>query len=163
MHKQLVGRSRSVIIKENMFRMNETADGVIPCPDDKEVCNIIIEVFARDDSYLKDSVSFELSVKTNDTIPVYVRKNLLREDLVTGGQLQYYFTDIRKDESGEIIVNFNRGSGKMFAKLFNKDQSSSSDPTAWMGKYTLPKGDESDLLHFNEFTKTAYYTKEDTK
>jgi hypothetical protein len=32
-----------------------------------------------------------------------------------------------------------------------------------MGKYILPKGDESDLLHFNEFTKTAYYTKEDTK
>ena len=61
-----------------MFRLNETADGIIPCPDDKEVCNIIIEVFARDDSYLKDGVSFELSVKTNDTIPVYVRKNLLR-------------------------------------------------------------------------------------
>jgi hypothetical protein len=163
MHKQLLGRSRSVIIKENMFRLNETQDGVIPCPDDKEVCNIIIEVFARANKYLKEGISFELSVKTNDTIPVYVRKNLLREDLVTGGQVQYYFTDIRKDESGEIIVNFNRGSGKMFAKLFNKDQASSSDPYAWMGKYTLPIGNENDLLVFNEYTKTAYYTKEDTK
>jgi len=53
LHKQLVGRSRSIIIKENMFRNNETEGGVPPCPDDKEVCNIIIEVFARDDEYNK--------------------------------------------------------------------------------------------------------------
>jgi len=163
MHKQLVGRSRSIIIKENMFRNNETEGGVPPCPDDKEVCNIIIEVFARDDEYLKNGVSFELSVKTIDTIPVYVRKNLLREDIVTGSEVQYYFTDIRKDESGEIIVNFNRGSGKMFAKLFKKTETGSSEPNAWMGKYKLPTGDETDLLKFNSYTKTAYYTKEDTK
>jgi len=36
-----------------MFRNNETEGGVAPCPDDKEVCNIIIEVFARDDEYNK--------------------------------------------------------------------------------------------------------------
>jgi len=108
-------------------------------------------------------VSFELSVKTIDTIPVYFRKNLLREDIVTGGEVQYYFTDIRQDESGEIIVNFNGGSGKMFAKLFKKTETGSSEPNAWMGKYKLHTGDEKDLLKFNSFTKTAYYTKEDTK
>ena len=163
MHKQLLGRSRSIIIKEHMFRNNETEGGVAPCPDDKEVCNIIIEVFARDDEYLKNGVSFELSVKTNDTIPVYVRKNLLREDIVTGGEIQYYFTDIRQNESGEITVNFNRGSGIMFAKMFKKIETSSSIPNAWMGKYKLPTEDEKDLLKFNTFTKTAYYTKDDTK
>ena len=163
MHKVLVGRSRSIIIKEYLFRSNETEDGIVPCPDDKEVCNIIIEVFARDDDYLKNGVSFELSVKTNDTIPVYVRKNLLREDLVTGGQVQYYFTDIKQNECGEIVVNFNRGSGQMFAKMFKKIETSSSDPNAWMGKYKLPTGNEKDLLKFDEFTKTAHYGKEDTK
>lgn len=163
MHKELVGRSRSIIIKEALFRKNETENGIIPCPDDKEVCNIIIEVFARDNEYLKNKVSFELSVKTNDTIPVYVRKNLLREDLVTGGQVQYYFTDIKQNEEGEIVVNFNRGSGKMFAKMFEKTELSSTEKNAWMGKYKLPTENDTDLLKFNEFTKTAYYKKKDTK
>jgi len=104
-----------------MFRENRTEDGEPARPDAKEICNIVIGITARDtnDEYIQDSINIEIKIKSNYTVPVYVRKGILREDVVAGkARKHYYFTDIRKGEEGEITVNFKRGSGKMYAKLF---------------------------------------------
>ena len=163
-HKYNIGRSRNLVLPENNFRTNVTEEsGKIPCPNNKEVCNVIIEIFSKDIDKLAEGIDIELSIKSNETIPVYVRKGLLREDIVTGDRIQYYFTDIKKGETGDIYVNFNRGSGLVWAKLLPKTEESSTEQNAWMGKYKLPLVDDDENLYYDSYTKMITYTSDQTQ
>ena len=163
-HKYNIGRSRNIVIPENYFRTNSTEEsGRIPCPNNKEVCNVIIELFSKDNEKLAEGIDIELSIKSNETIPVYVRKGLLREDIVIGDRIQYYFTDIKQGEKGDIFVNFNRGSGLVWAKLLPKTDESSEEQYAWMGKYKLPLEDDEENLYYDSYTKMLSYTSDQTQ
>jgi hypothetical protein len=162
-HKYNIGRSRTIVLQESNFRTNITEEsGKIPCPRTKEICNVIIEIFSKDIDKLAEGIDVELSIKSNETIPVYVRKGLLREDVITGNRIQYYFTDIKKNEAGDIYVNFNRGSGLVWAKLFEKTEQTSGEQHAWMGKYELPLYDDDENLYYDYYTKTIGYTSDQT-
>ena len=161
-HKYNIGRSRNIVIPENNFRTNATEEKA-PCPNNKEVCNVIIEITSKDNERLAEGIDIELSIKSNETIPVYVRKGLLREDIVTGDRIQYYFTDIKQGEKGDIYVNFNRGSGLVWAKLLPKTEESSEEQYAWMGKYKLPLEDDEENLYYDSYTKMLSYTSDQTQ
>lgn len=73
--KYQIGRSRNILIDSRMFRENRKEDGAPTCQDAKEVCNIVIDITARDNNeeYIQDGINIEVSIKSKDTVPVYVR------------------------------------------------------------------------------------------
>ena len=49
----------------------------------------------------------------------------------------YYYLEVQRGEEGEILLDFKRGNGIMFAKLVTKSNNT-YDYRAWRGKVVLP-------------------------
>lgn len=142
----LFSQSRAIIIKENEL--------LSFCQKDF-VCNIVISVMLIDMSVASNPISYEIIVRSKDLIPVYLQKNKLRNDVMNYDNVQYYFTDIGLNEVGEVLINFNRGSGKLFGKLVQKG--TIEENPDYNGRIRLPKEDDANLLEYDPYTKKIYY------
>ena len=142
----IFSQSRAIIIKENEL--------LSFCQKDF-VCNIVISVMLIDMSVASNPISYEIIVRSKDKIPVYLQKNKLRNDVMNYDNVQYYFTDIGLNEVGEVLINFNRGSGKLFGKLVKKG--TIEDNADYNGRIRLPKEDDANLLEYDPYTKKIYY------
>ena len=98
-------------------------------------------------SVASNPISYEIIVRSKDLIPVYLQKNKLRNDVMNYDNVQYYFTDIGLNEVGEVLINFNRGSGKLFGKLVQKG--TIEENPDYNGRIRLPKEDDANLLEYD--------------
>ena len=116
------------------------------CPDDKELCYIIIDITLDKTKDVEEPI-LELSAqKSNAETSVYIPKNIMKKDYGIGNIPQKYFTNIGKDEIGYIYVNFNRNiNGYFNAKLVDKNS-------------LITDFDKSDknILHFDNFEKKIF-------
>ena len=146
-------RSRQIIINE---------DSIFDKCGNEQICPITFELTSFDTAELAKGVHFEFMVKGKGRIPAYLKKNKYTEDIVHSGYTQYFYTDVSPNESGEIILNFNRGSGNMYARLIRKED---VEPDAdWNGKVKLPTSKALDLVSsYDQFNKKLIYTNEHTR
>lgn len=126
-------------------------------------CSIHINITADDESFLEEGIIFEALVSTQSKVASYIPKESLITDTVYCDSRRYYITDVSPNEAGEILVNFNRGGGKMIARLVEKNKI--EEGADWNSRVILPNETTTqDLLQsYNPFTKSLIYTKEDTK
>ena len=147
--KFLFSRSSSYIIPDTNLKKY--------CPNKNQVCSIVIHFKANITS--KDiSVPMNFMIKSDDITPSSLVKNKLQVDLVTPYITQYYMVDIGPEDKGEIVLNFKKGSGIMFAKLVGKD----ADPdenSNWNGRVRLPKQDEKEesVSEFDPYKNNIKY------
>ena len=139
-------QSRQIILNEKALSEHCTP---------KYLCNIIISVSLVDQSIGADPISYKIIARSKDFIPVYLRKNELRSDVMNYDKVQYYFMDVGLNEVGEVLINFNRGSGKLFSRLVEKG-AKETDPD-YNGRIRLPKENDKDLLEYDPYTKKIYY------
>lgn len=123
-----------------------------------ELCKLILIVSKESDI----DVPFRLLVQDNEYLPGYLEKNELRADRVFPSEMQYYYSDIAKDEEGEIIVNFKKGNGNVYAKIVKK--SDIENNANWSHRVVLPAPGQTgdNILIFDSFTKKLVYTKKQT-
>ena len=112
------------------------------CPDKNEVCGINIH-FISSETSMQSTIPMSFLIKSKDNTPAILVKNKIQVDLVAENNIQYYLVDINPNDKGEVMLNFKKGSGIMFAKMVGKDADPEDNPN-WEYRVRLPKPDEKD-------------------
>ena len=112
------------------------------CKEVDQVCGINI-TFISDETSKNLTIPMNFIIKSKDNTPATLSKNKLLVDLVADNNIQYYLVDINPQDKGQVVLNFKKGSGIMFAKMVGKD----ADPeenSDWKYRVRLPKPNEKE-------------------
>ena len=151
-----IGKSQYFIIEKSILRSNDYCPLLKTRPN--QICNIIIEI-TLDSQFYEEEPLIELTIRSKEEIPSFIRKSMLRRDAIVGNYYQYFFTEIGKKEEGNININFDFGGGKVYGRIINK---SANEGSGWMNKYILPN-ENNNQLRYDYYTKNIYYNKENTE
>ena len=138
-------KKEEIIVSNNMLYLNSKEWSDI-CQDPDRACYIQLDI-TLDEVKDNDITVLELSMKSISTQTVdYIPKNNLKIDYVQNSISQIFYTEVGKDESGFIIVNFLRGSGKILGRLVPINLEKPEEGANWRGKYRLPNEDEKNKM-----------------
>ena len=126
------------------------------------VCPISINV-EYTKPIIKTDPMVEITLREIKNTPTYLQKGQAKRDFVCGDRFYYLYTDVGKNEEGEITINFLREFGNIWAKVVRKDETYPEEEANWRGMYRMPSKDWGDSLPFNEYTKTMKLNPEDTQ
>ncbi len=129
------------------------------------ICNILfkIKLSQKGESFLTSSkVRFDFLGRTEEYAPSYLKKRLVREEIMLGDDPYYFITDISKYEEGEINLNFNKGNGVLSAKIVQKNYTDYKEPK-WQARYNFPDPFTGDSLVYDPFTQSIKYTTKETE
>ena len=100
----------------------------------------------------------ELTIKSSQEKAVtYIPKHEIIKDYVHYEKSQYFYTELGKNEVGFINLHFLKGSGKIVAKIVEKNKNETNPD--WKGKYVLPNKESKDLV-MDTFTKRIIFSTE---
>ena len=123
------------------------------------LCPIVVQVEYKSD-IVKTNPMIEVTIREVKNTPTYLQKGQAKLDFVCGDKLYYFYTDIGKNDKGEITVNFLREFGYIWSRLVKKTQTSVDEKANWRGKYRLPT--DKDNENFNGYTKKLTISEKDT-
>ena len=124
---------------------------------ENELCTIIVSL-AIEEEYEEFVPAIEVTFKQINNNPYYIPKGIVKQDYVSGNSLLYLYTTLGKDDEGYINVDFDRGSGFVYAKIVEFEKVENNPD--WR-QYTFPKTvDES--LYYEFYNKRITFKKEDT-
>jgi len=129
---------------------------------ENQLCPIMLQV-EYEKEIIKTNPMIEITLREVKNTPTYLQKGQAKRDFVCGDKFYYLYTDVGKNEVGEITINFLREFGNIWAKIVRKDQSYSDEEANWRGIYRMPSQEWGDSLPFNEYTKKMYINVEDTQ
>ena len=129
--------------------------------EDNNICPVIVQVELRSE-IIKTDPMIEITIREIENTPSYLQKGQAKLDFVCGDKFYYFYTDIGKNELGEITVNFLREFGNLWAKIVRKDQNLPDDDPNWRGIYRMPSEYWGDSLPFNAYTKKLFVSSDDT-
>ena len=86
-----------------------------------KICNVLVDITAEKEEDLSKEIKFTFTIKSEEEFPSYIKKGLMKTDVISGKSFVYYYTDVVLNEEGEINVNFERGTGDVYARLVKKD------------------------------------------
>ena len=128
-----------------------------PCP-----LNVVVNIQKY---YISSSPNLEITIKSlgiDDKYPSYLIKDNINSDYLTANNRNYYFTDLGQYISGDIIINYYRGNGRIYGKIVKKVQPISDQNKEWRGVYDFPKSSEESLPYVN-YLKKLVFTQKDTE
>ena len=127
-----------------------------------EICPIIIKI-ELNRIYLENKPKLLISVKSvQDSSPTYLTKNQAKVDFLLGENWQYYYTDLGENEEGDVIVNYRRGSGRLFGKIVAKNVDVPEDGATWREMYKFPTM-ATESLEFYGYIKKILIKKNETQ
>jgi hypothetical protein len=126
-------------------------------------CPITLKIEVNADRSVEGfNVPIEVSLSTGRGTPQVLQKNAIRRGGFNDNTTNYYYIDIIKGEEGEILLDFIRGGGIMFAKMV-KDDYVNENINSWREKVILPTEKNFDkALAYNYATQKIRYTKAQT-
>ena len=120
------------------------------------ICNIQMQIESLDSSseqnYYTIYTMFHLE---NSLAPIYINKNQIYNEKILSLGSKYFYTSIDENEEGEINIMFNKGSGKIFAKIVEKNIIEKNQN--WNRRIHLPEEDSEDLLKFDSIKGSLKY------
>ena len=135
---------------------------IINSCNENTICPIIVEA-SYDKKIINTDPMLEVTIREIKNTPTYLQKGQAKLDFVCGDRFYYLYTDIGKNEMGEVTVNFLREFGSIWAKVVKKDQTSAEDEANWRGIYRMPSADWQDSLNYNGYTKKISVNPKDTE
>ena len=150
-------------IVQGSLQFSRSSSHVIPsskikqsCPNN-QVCGITLR-FSSVNELSNTIIPINFIIKSKDNVPSSLSKNKLQVDLVAENNIQYYMVDISPKDKGEVVLNFKKGSGIMFAKIVGKD----ADPeenSDWENRVKLPKPNqkENSVGEFDYYKNSIKY------
>ena len=148
--KIVTSQSQYIIITESELRSDDYCPYLSTKPN--QVCSIVVLIELAQEFY-NDEPIFEFNIKSQEIVPAFVRKSMLRKDVIVGNYFQYFFTEVGIQEEGNINIKFDRGSGKVYGRIVEKNKNEGS---GWMNRIILPDENNNDLP-YNYFTKKMFY------
>ena len=130
--------------------------------ENNAVCPINIRV-EYTKPFTKTDPMVEITLREIKNTPSYLQKGQAKRDFVCGDKYYYLYTDVGKNEEGEITINFLREFGNIWAKVVRKDQNYPDEEANWRGIYRMPSKEWEDSLPFDSYTKTMKLIPEDTQ
>ena len=131
------------------------------CEKDK-LCSFILDIKMVEKIVQTDpmiEITFrEISLNT----PAFLQKGNAKLDYVCGDNLYYLYTDLGKNDVGEITVNFLREFGNIWARIVKKDLKTPEKEANWRKVYHLPGPDWNDTLEFDAYRRKLRITSKDT-
>ena len=70
--------------------------------------------------------------------------------------MSYFYTDIKYNEVGEVVIDFKKGGGIFYAKLVGKDEREMK--TNWNDKLLLPSAESYDYKSEEQMGSRFRYT-----
>ena len=72
-------------------------------------------------------------------VSTYIQKGIAKVDFTTGDGYYYVYTDLGKNDQGDVTINFFRDYGEVYGRIVKKDQKdSAASDIEWMEMYRLP-------------------------
>ena len=124
-----------------------------------EVCPI--DVFLELKSIGRDR-RLETTIYQVNGAPIYLEKNAIKNDILLSPARKRYYFDIGKDESGDITIDYIRGSGYIYATIVDKNKGLETENPDWRGMYKFPTSKEK-TLSYETYLKKIEIKKEDTR
>ncbi len=155
---------RSYTITRSQMLFLPGNDIINKCGKDN-LCNIIIEATFTDfiPGTVKTEPMIEITVRQILNTPSYLQKSHAKKDFTCGDKFYYLYTEIGKNEGGEVSINFLRDFGNLWGKIVRKDQVSPDEDANWRGIYRMPSDGWEDSFYFNLYTKKLEINVEDTQ
>ena len=98
--------------------------------------------------------------------PFYLPVGEMLLDVIKRGHYQYFYSDVKSNSYGEIVINFKQGTANVIGRIVKKDII--DDNANWNKRVKLPLiSDTNDtlsgILKFDYYNKKIVFTEEDTK
>ena len=126
-----------------------------------QLCSIVVQIELTN-KFIKTDPMIEITIRQIKNIPSYIQKGMAKRDFVCGDNYYYLYTDIGKNEEGEVLVDFLRDFGNIWGKIVRKDQTSIDEEANWRGIYRMPSQDWEDSLEYNGYIKKLKLRPENT-
>ena len=123
----------------------------------KTICKIIFEI----ENINEIDAIVDIMIKSASSTPNYLKKNILKNDITNNKKIQYYYSDIYQFQEGEINLGFNRGQGKLMARIIKNDDIDFIN--YFRGIEILPNEKSEDLLYYNSYSQKILFTKNSTE
>ena len=109
-----------------------------------------------------DEAIIDFSIRTNSPIPYSIKTEKYFSDLALNNNIQYYMSLVKQDSEGEILVNFKKSKGIVYAKLVREDKL--REVSGWGDRYIIPNNiiDQRLLLPYDPNTQKVIFTKSET-
>jgi hypothetical protein len=164
-YRDTITKSTPYYLDTDLFSKNCTAN---------TFCNIIIEIqLVRPiESLPKTNHMVEITVReatkegdyTLLRVPTYIQKGIAKKDFTTGDGYYYVYTDLGKNDQGDITVNFFRDYGEVYGRIVKKDSKDDGEEIEWMERYRLPGSEwKIDGVNYNKYLKKYHISIEDTE
>ena len=148
----LTVKSQTIFLRASLLGIN--------C-EDNSLCPITVQV-EFETQIVKTDPMIEITLREVKSKPTYLQKGQAKLDFVCGDNYYYLYTDIGKNEIGEITINFLREFGYLWAKVVRKDQTIKDANANWRDIYRMPSEEYGDSLYYNGYTKKLVVSAEDT-
>ena len=151
-----------IIVQKNIYRKeqilidNKQLNN--SCKVNDEVCpiDVSIELISTDMDRNLETTIYQIN-----GAPVYLEKNVVKQDILLGPVKKYYYLDIGKNDVGDITVDYIRGSGYIYARVVNKMNPDYEMNPDWRGIYVFQKTKEN-ILFYETYFKKIHIEKTDT-
>ena len=94
----------------------------------------------------------EFTMYQIDSVPHYLEKNVIKQDILHGNMPKHYYFEISNEEHGDITLDFKRGSGFIYATVQNRTLEKPMDNSEWRGLYHFPTT-MRESLRFRQYGK----------
>ena len=122
------------------------------CPDKFYQCSLIIEINKENP---EDGFTILTNVHSSFDSVEYILKNKVYNYNLRPNEKKFFYTQIDKNEQGEINFMFNQGNAKVYAKLVQKVII--EENANWNRRILLPEYDSKDLLYYDPLNQVINY------
>ena len=123
-------------------------------------CNVIIKLSKAQDDTQVIPLSFWFRYKSEFEQPIYIFKNNQYTNYGYVSSNNVFYTDISKEEEGEVNIYLKTGGSYVYAKIVTKEFQEKGGK--WNGRINYPIENSEGLLKYNDVLGKITYTKEDT-
>jgi len=131
------------------------------CEKDK-LCSFILDIEMLE-KIVPTNPMIEVTFREILNIPTYLQKGNAKLDYVCGDKFYYLYTDVGRNDVGEITLNFLREFGSLWARIVKKDLKTPEKDANWRKVYRLPGPDWGSSLEFDGYTRKLRITTKDTE
>ena len=158
----------SILFSQNIIIYENEIKDKCKISEKNILCKLKIDI-GRKTRNIDDNknILLNINIKSNYENHVsYLNSNTLIDGIILGDQFKYYYTNIRQNDSGFIILNNKKGIGLMYARIINKNIIDGKDKN-WNGRIHLLNREElencDDCLIYDINKNEIIINEKDTK
>ena len=114
---------------------------------DMEVCTIFVIINMDKNNINNINKKIDFNIYQMNSLPIYLEKNLLKNDVIYGNIIKRYYFDLNQYEFGDITLDFNRGSGNIYASIQPRILKNPMENPDWRGIYKFPTSVKESLSY----------------